>query len=199
MFTKDLTHTLLISDPLFVKVKAQISVNASSAVSYQWGANAGNSNSASVTVFPFPPLTNYFVTVTNDLGCKAVANAGVNVHPKPIINITGLNPVCSGQTSQLSPNTGGTWASLHPAIASVTNTGFITGIAEGSVRFIFTQAITNCVSDTSQLFEVKAVTTTSFDGPNNLCTGQQTNVQPSSGGTWSHYTHLLQLYHQQVQ
>ncbi|MBK9042687.1 MAG: hypothetical protein IPN97_05685 [Saprospiraceae bacterium] len=180
-------------DPYIVNVgstlcegeSTNLSVNASSAVHYQWGANAGNSNSASVTVFPLPPLTNYFVTVTNDLGCKAVANAGINVHPKPIINITGLNPICTGQTSQLSPNTGGTWASLHPAIASVTNTGFITGIAEGNVRFIFTQAITNCVSDTSQILQVNTVTNTSFAGPNTLCIGQQTNVNPSTGGTWT--------------
>ena len=66
--------------------------------------------------------------MTNDLGCKAVANAAVNVHPKPVISISGGNPICSDQTSQLSPNTGGTWVSLNPAIASVTNTGLITDV-----------------------------------------------------------------------
>ncbi|MBK8820011.1 MAG: hypothetical protein IPN49_13330 [Saprospiraceae bacterium] len=59
-----------------------LSVNATNAVHYQWGSNASNSTSSSVTVFPMPPSTAYFVTVTNNLGCQAVANANIIAHPK---------------------------------------------------------------------------------------------------------------------
>mgnify|MGYP003377700828 CR=1 FL=1 len=83
-----------------------LSVNATNAVHYQWGSNASNSTSSSVTVFPMPPSTAYFVTVTNNLGCQAVANANIIAHPKIIPVITGSNPVCVGQTSSISPSSG---------------------------------------------------------------------------------------------
>ena len=162
-----------------------LSVNATNAVHYQWGSNASNSTASSVTVFPLPPSTSYFVTVTNNLGCQAVANASVTVHPKIIPVITGSNPVCVGLTSSLTPSSGGTWVSLNPTIASVSNSGVITALSQGTARFIFTNSTTNCASDTSSALTVLGTTPTSFTGPSVICRWGQTQVSPSSGGTWT--------------
>ncbi|MBK8372327.1 MAG: Ig-like domain-containing protein [Saprospiraceae bacterium] len=116
-----------------------------------------------------PPSTSYFVTVTNNLGCQAVANASVTVHPKIIPVITGSNPVCVGLTSSLTPSSGGTWVSLNPTIASVSNSGVITALSQGTARFIFTNSTTNCASDTSSALTVLGTTPTSFTGPSVIC------------------------------
>ncbi|MBK8820010.1 MAG: Ig-like domain-containing protein [Saprospiraceae bacterium] len=101
---------------------------------------------------------------------------------KPVI--TGSNPVCVGQTSSISPSSGGTWVSLNPTIASVSNSGLITALSQGFARFIFTNSTTNCASDTSSALTVLGITPTSFAGPSTICKGSQTQVNPSSGGTW---------------
>lgn len=162
----------------------QLSVNASAVTSYQWSANAGNAVTAAVTVFPVPPSSTYFVTVTNNLGCKAVANAVIQVNPKPVAQVSGPSSVCVGQTTQMSPSTGGTWTSVNPAVASITNSGLVTGISQGSARFIFTQNSTGCASDTTSAVNINTTVPVSFAGPSSICLGSTTQLSPSSGGTW---------------
>lgn len=67
----------------------------------------------------------------------------------PSVNITGSNSICAASTTTLSPTTGGTWTSNNPTIASVTNSGLVTGIAAGSATFTFTQTSTGSSNTTS--------------------------------------------------
>jgi uncharacterized protein YjdB len=180
-------------DPVIVNLSTQVcdgqstnlSVNASSATSFLWSANAGNAVTPLVTVTPVLPSSTYQVTVTNNLGCTAVAQASVSVNPKPIVSISGPNILCVGQTSNLLPNSGGTWVSLNPTRAAVTNTGVVTAFQPGTARFLFTQVSTGCVSDTTGVITINPNTTTSLSGVSELCIGQQTNLIPNTGGTWT--------------
>ncbi len=180
-------------DPVVVNLQTQVcdgqttnlSVNASSATAFQWSSNAGSAVTPSVTVRPVLPSSTYFVTVTNNLGCVAVAQANILVNPKPVVNISGPSVLCVGQTSNLLPNSGGTWVSLNPTRASITNTGVVTAFQPGTARFLFTQVSTGCVSDTTGVITINPNTTTSLSGVSELCIGQQTNLLPNSGGTWT--------------
>ena len=48
---------------------------------------------------------------------------------RPFVAITGDTSLCLGGSSTLYPTEGGIWTSSHPAIASVTNSGLVTGIS----------------------------------------------------------------------
>jgi hypothetical protein len=179
-------------EPLIVSLQSNICegqsmdlvVNASSAVSYQWSANAGSSNAQEVTVYPTAPSSLYKVTVTNLNGCSAVASANINVTPKPVVTITGASSLCIGSTSTLSPSTGGIWSSTNPSVASVTNSGQVTGLAMGTATFIFTQSSNGCVSDPSTPIIVDTKPVIDLNGSANMCIGDQRTISPSAGGTW---------------
>ena len=179
-------------DPFIVNLSSSVcegqsvnlSVNAPTAVSYLWSSNASNAVTSSVQVIPVLPSSAYFVTVTNNLGCKAVANASVLVNPKPIVNITGGNTICIGQTTTLTPSSGGSWVALHPSVATISQTGIVTGTGFGNAGFLFTNTSTGCTSDTSGVVSVHSSTNITFVGPSSVCAGDQTSVSPGSGGSW---------------
>jgi trimeric autotransporter adhesin len=180
-------------DPLVLNLQtkvcqgAQVTLNAttSSATSYLWSPNAANSTSPTVTVTPSVPSTAYFVTVTNSLGCTAVANATIAVDPKPIVEVTGGGTICIGATTTLTPASGGTWSSNNPAVATISNTGVVTAISQGTSTFIFTNSTTTCASNESAVVTVSNSPVIGINGPSNVCINGTTNLVPSSGGVWT--------------
>jgi hypothetical protein len=162
-----------------------LDVNSPSAVSYLWGSNAGNGTTKMVTVTPQVPSSTYLVTVTNDLGCTAVPEITIEVDPRPIVSISGSNIICQEQTTQLSPSTGGTWVSTNPGVATINNSGLVTGVSAGTATFVFTSSTTNCASHPSAPVTVHAKPVVVVTGPNPICIGQTTTLSPSTGGTWT--------------
>ncbi|MFT4535092.1 MAG: hypothetical protein ACI9P5_002457, partial [Saprospiraceae bacterium] len=163
-----------------------LSISGASATGYQWSASAGNATTQSVTVIPSVPSTSYTVTVTNSAGCTTEATADIMVDPKPIVNITGATDICVGENSQLSPTTGGQWTSGNSSVASVNNSGLVTGIGGGSTTFTFKSDATGCDSDPTGTINVGANGTVSISGDNQLCLSDNPTMTASiTGGTWS--------------
>ena len=77
----------------------------------------------------------------------------ISVKPKPIVAIAGtkLDTICLGMTAQLTPVKGGHWRSTNPAVATVTDSGLVTGITTGKARFIFTPLVGGCIDSTKIL------------------------------------------------
>ncbi len=124
-------------------------------------------------------------TFTSSAGCQSLATGAITVNPKPVTVVNGPSSICVGATTNISPTTGGTWVSTNPAIATITNAGIITGVSVGSVRFIFTQTSTGCISDTSSVVTVTTGPTVSVTGDTELCIGETSTLSPSTGGTWT--------------
>ncbi|PIZ06391.1 MAG: hypothetical protein COY57_02230, partial [Flavobacteriales bacterium CG_4_10_14_0_8_um_filter_32_5] len=80
-------------------------------------------------------------------GCSSSAASGIiTVTPAPIITVPNGGIVCEGSTLNLTPSTGGTWTSSNPLIATIDNTGLVTGISGGTTTMIFTDTTTGCSS-----------------------------------------------------
>lgn len=162
-----------------------LTVNSSSAVSYQWDSNAGDAVTSNVIVMPAPPSSTYHVTVTNDIGCTSIATAIIDVKAKTNVAITGGSEICVGETTQLSPTSGGTWISSNTSVAGVSSAGLVTGLGSGSATFIFTNNTTNCDSDPTTPITVNPKSPVSITGPTTICDGETSSVSPTSGGTWA--------------
>ncbi|MBK8110729.1 MAG: Ig-like domain-containing protein [Saprospiraceae bacterium] len=100
------------------------------------------------------------------------------------ISITGPDSICIDGNSQLSPSSGGSWASLSPEIASITNGGLVTALSSGNAYFRFTESLTGCQSDSSQLIRISDKPLAILTGPDDICIGNTTSLFPTSGGTW---------------
>ena len=64
--------------------------------------------------------------------------------------IIGHHKICVGDTSQLIPQSGGTWVSNNPSVATVQSNGKVTAVAQGTVNFTFTGS-NGCVSTSSSI------------------------------------------------
>ncbi|MFN8345102.1 MAG: T9SS type A sorting domain-containing protein [Spirosomataceae bacterium] len=84
-------------------------------------------------------------------GCAQVqATANVIIYPLPNI-LVNTNSLCQNSTLTVLPSAGGTWISNTPTVASITNTGLITGITPGTVNFTFTETATGCSNITMNI------------------------------------------------
>ncbi len=107
----------------------------------------------------------------------------VVVRPKPVVTLTDAI-ICVGATTTVTPSTGGTWSAVDANIASVTNTGLVTGKNAGFTTFKFTSAATQCSSDPTTPIEVKPIPPVQITGDNELCVGEFSSLSPTTGGTW---------------
>jgi len=75
------------------------------------------------------------ITYTTTAGCKAYAV--VTVTPLPVA-ITGTPSMCQGATTTLvDPTPSGAWSSSNPAVATVSATGVVTGVAGGTATITY--------------------------------------------------------------
>lgn len=129
----------------------------------------------------------YVVVSAGSCGYEITSNTiTAEFNNSPIIS--GEQDLCLGGTLSLSPSTGGTWTSSNPAIASITNSGVITGLTLGSVTFIFTDGSTGCSTE-SALIEIISLPTVINDPSDliSLCEDETLQLELSSniGGSWT--------------
>jgi choice-of-anchor A domain-containing protein len=124
-----------------------------------------------------------FYFISQATGCISNNSSPVNVIGKPLLG-TLINTICIGGITHIAPLFGGTWISTDPSVATITNTGLITGISNGNVRFIFTSSSTGCTSEPSSNLSVnnKPITVLLKDS---LCIGETTTISPTTAGTWT--------------
>ncbi len=155
----------------------------------------GTWESSDPTVATIDPVTGVVTAVSqgqatftfteSGLGCKSEDSAPVVVHPVPTVLINGVDDICIGGTTQLSPSSGGTWTSSDDNIAIVDATGLVTGVSEGKVVFTFTDGTTGCVSMPTDSVAVHGGVDPRITGNTEICIGTMTTLEPSSGGTWT--------------
>lgn len=119
-------------------------------------------------------------TVTSG-GCSAAATATVNVLTPTAVS--GPSAVCIGNTIQMLPSSGGTWVSNNGAIASIDNTGSVTGIAAGTTTFTFTDTTTGCSSSTALFTVNEAPAIGVHPSPQSVCSGNSATFNVTATGS----------------
>lgn len=126
-----------------------------------------NSSGLVTGVAPGNAVITYSVTSG---GCTTNVTATVTVYSPAAV--FGPGSVCIGNTIALSPNTGGTWVSNNPVVASIdSSTGVVTGLSAGSVTFTFTSSVNGCSSTTSNIVVNAAPAVTADPAPQSVCSG----------------------------
>lgn len=145
-----------------------------------WSMSNGNATISAGGVVTGVALGNdtAYYTVTNGCGtdiASKVIVVGYTVDP-----ITGTLTVCLGSTTALNDATsGGAWSSSAPAIASVTSTGLVTGVATGTAVISYTSMGVSATAVVTVLAAPSAITGTMI-----MCEGTVTTLHNSFSGTW---------------
>ena len=132
-----------------------------------------------------------YYTVTNNItGCTASSSVQITVSAVPVVAaITGSTAACVGDSSQLlDATTGGTWASSNSAVAKVSSTGYVTGVAAGTATITYT--VTNAGGCSSFVYVTVTVssspTVAAVTGNASLCVNSTTTLTDvTSGGIWT--------------
>ncbi len=158
-------------------------LTASGADNYTWTSNPAGftSNSNPIAVSPTAQTTYIATGSFSSTGCSAQGQVTISVNPIP--TITGQNNVCVGRTLQLrgnfTPSPSTPWTSSNPAVATVSNTGIVTGVSVGTTEIIYTtnnncRAILTVTVNPNPIVSINASTTT-------ICAGQGSATLTASG------------------
>ena len=166
-----------------------ICINESTTLSPTTGGTWTSSNKAVATVTNAGVVKGISAgtatfTFTSTGGCSSLPTAAVKVNANTTVRIAGASVICVNGTTTLSPTTGGTWSSSNSSIATVSNTGVVTGIAAGKATFVFTKT-DECASLPTSAVTINACAQAVITGPSNICVNETTTLSPTSGGTWT--------------
>jgi len=121
-------------------------------------------------------------------GCSDSVIYPITVTGASIAPITGNNNVCQNHTIQLNNiSPGGTWTSQSTAIATVSNTGLITGNAAGTDTIKYSIPTTSACSDSTYVIITvnPAPSIGSINGPANVCIGKPAvYTDTTANGIW---------------
>jgi hypothetical protein len=130
-------------------------------------------------------------SITNPNGSLIKVTRDVTVNALPVVEeITGNMQICIGATTLYSNKTsGGVWKSSNTSIATINESGLITGkdLGVATISYIVTNN-NGCVVAVSK--DIKTVnelpTIASISGPQQLCVGSNTTFSNTTlGGLWS--------------
>ncbi|MEM9546323.1 MAG: T9SS type A sorting domain-containing protein [Bacteroidota bacterium] len=133
-------------------------------------------------VYTNSPGIAHLIFVDSFSGCQSIS---LELYvDQPLTELTGTNRICIGETTTLYPSFGGSWRSSNPSIATIDNFGNVTGVGEGEVYFVFTNATTLCESQPSEVVYVSTVNTIEIEDEI-LCPGESTVLIADAIGTWA--------------
>ena len=111
------------------------------------------------------------------------------------VSIIGPNSICVGNTTQLLPNTNGTWASSDSTIATVSNNGIVTGKSAGFATFSFTSSDNFCTKTTDTVWVAAFPTVYAITAEKNaVCENANMQLSCSTiGGVWTLSNNYAQI------
>ena len=153
-------------------------LTASGATSYTWDHNLGEGNNKQVS----PNTTTiYTVTGSDAIGCSSTTSVTVTVNQLPNVSIDPVNPICAGQSTTLTA-TGATnysWdnnlgTGNNKVVSPTTQTTYtVTGTEDG------------CSSTASITVEVNQLPNVSINSVNPICAGESTTLTATGATSYS--------------
>ncbi|MCC6412130.1 MAG: HYR domain-containing protein, partial [Saprospiraceae bacterium] len=167
--------------------------------SFVWaGPNGYSANVEDPAGFPASMSSNgiYTVTVTDQLGCSAMATVGVTVNPSPVLTAQNNGPICSGSTAVVSSSpSGGTpgfsfdWTGPDFFGAFVEDPApFTATVAASGIYQVMVTDSKGCTAtaNTNLVVNAKPTVTASNNGP--LCLDGTLDLQSNISGGSGVYT-----------
>ncbi|HOY30817.1 MAG TPA: T9SS type A sorting domain-containing protein [Bacteroidales bacterium] len=146
-----------------------LSASVSGATVYWYSGSCGGTFVASgspVTVTLTSNSTFYARAYNATTGCWSSGCGNVSINVGTAQTIMGITPLCTSSAALwTSTNSGGTWTSSNPWIASVgSSTGFVSGIAAGTSVITYTVTVGGCVNTATKTVTIYGPVSASLSG-----------------------------------
>ncbi len=138
-----------------------------------------------------PGIAGVNYSATNSLGCTNSTTTAVNVFGLPKVPaISGTTSMCAGSTIKLTnPSVfKGTWSTPNSTLATINDTGIVTGIAAGTAIVSYTIKDDNsCVNSVISNLTINPLpVVTPVSGNTSVCVGYSSSLyEGTPGGIWS--------------
>lgn len=146
---------------------------ASGGGSYTW-----NDGSSLDSLVANPSTDSTYSVIVNVNGCLDTAFHSIIVNPLPVVNITGTDTICNGQTATLIASGGGTylWSTFSNSntinVSPTTTTNYSVTVTD----------INNCVNNANKNVIVNQLPIINISGTDSICEGNSTTLT-ASGAT----------------
>jgi PKD repeat protein len=177
--TVNITGAVTVCEGDSVPLIANATAGSGTITGYQWQESNVDISGATDSAYDATASGSYTVIVTNSFGCTAAsAPVSVTVNAAPVVSITGVSAICSGNMTTLTANavpgsgsiTGYQWQESNVDIPGETDSTY-DAITIGTYTVIVTNS--NGCSTTSAAFTVTVATspTVSITGNTGVCAG----------------------------
>jgi len=180
--------TVATPEPVFgggVQICVGETTNVFPSVGGTWSSSADSVaivNSIGQVTAQGPGTAVFYFTAFD--GCTSAPTDTVTVTPGPDTNIGPDNELCIGDEIIITPNTGGTWVSSAPEVATITDAGVVTAEGAGVATFTFTSDVTGCSSQPTDPVTVNAPVSIFNTGGDIICIDGTTTMTPNGSGVW---------------
>ncbi|MGX7668705.1 Ig-like domain-containing protein [Flavobacterium pedocola] len=156
---------------------------------YVWTVPTGVANPGNVASFTTSVAGTYSVVISSGTCSSLSASGTVSNYAVP--TISGSATLCDGSTTQLTgsgtPAAVNPWASSDTSVATVSNTGLVSGVAAGNAVITYT-TVNGCTATTS--VTVNPIITPTFNFSTTYCSGVTPSPLTTTSlegitGTWS--------------
>jgi trimeric autotransporter adhesin len=175
--------------PLPAPICGATSVCAGSAINLADSISGGKWSSGSTTVATVNQTTGVVtgkaaglasISYTLNSGC-GMATRIVTINPVPSA-VSGASGLCIGLTAVFGDaSAGGTWSSFDTSIATIDDTGLVTGLVPGTSTITYANSV-GCLS--TKKLTVNPLPS-DITGPDSLCTGASLTLSDAGGGRWN--------------
>jgi len=191
--SKDTVNTTLFSLPIVnagidqtICAGQSAQIQASGATTYLWAANTSLSQYIISNPVAMPSITeSYFVTGTDNNGCKATDTININVNSLPIVSASGGGTICFGDTLPLLAS-----GALN---YSWNNSGFLDNANSSNPDAFPTQTTTftvtgtdanNCQAQASTTISINPLPFINAGVDQTLCLGNSVNLSATGGSSY---------------
>lgn len=133
-------------------------------------------------VTPLAPGT-ATISKTSTLG-ECYDEVVVTVTQPELPFLDGESEICTGETTQFLPSSEVNWFSADPSIATIDDSGLVTGTGAGSTYFSFNTVQGQCPSIQSEFVTVILTPDPKITGEDTICQGTMTSLSPTAGVLW---------------
>ncbi len=177
--------TAIASDSTICPGNSVTLTGGNPALTYNWLPDNSLSSTTSTVVNTSPTnTTTYRFVVSNTGSCPDSAVVTVTVFPTPNIIFSGQNPICAGQSSNITAAGAANYV-WSPGSGISATTGSVVTVFNSATYTIIATDTNSCTMEETYTFSINALPLIVVSGDSSVCSGVGATITANGGNTYT--------------